>query len=212
MAKEKTDLETKPLLAAFVEEPHYKWSGQPQRLKDIEFQGSYTCGHCGAEAPISVGWVAENENYSGFDYACIVICPACTLPTFMNRLGEQIPVPMPGRKLDGLPKNINDFYGEIRRCVQVEAYTAAATSCRTLLMHVAADKAERKSDIQKFGNFQECIAYLDEDIPASKKDVVDLIRTEGNAAVHDFKIFTKDEAFSLLTLIAFLLESVYLEY
>lgn len=45
-----------------------------------------------------------------------------------------------GPTIDGLPEEVLESYSEARRCMEVNAYTAAELICRKILMHVAADK------------------------------------------------------------------------
>lgn len=166
----------------------------------------WTCGYCGRSVGGNIGYHREN----GKTDKLIYICPHCENPTafIINESGgyDQYPGAVYGHEVDGLPRSVAALYGEVRRCIQYTAYTAAVLAMRKLLMHVAVERGAEENR-----SFVSYIDFLDEKhwIPPSGREWVDAIRKSGNEATHEIVLASEDEAKQLLDFAEMLLRIVY---
>jgi len=176
---------------------------------------SYVCGYCNERVSSSLGWSGTDNvdfEFRTWKYrVAIYVCSHCGYPTFfqlgdMENPTRQYPGPLGGPDVKHAPKEVQAAYNEARRCMQVEAYTAAAMMLRKLLMHVACEKgAPPGAKFVVYVNHLEAQGW----IPPNAKSWVDAIRSMGNEAVHDLPQTSKEDAELLLKFASFLLMFMY---
>jgi hypothetical protein len=90
-------------------------------------------------------------------------------------------VPLFGSEMEGLPKELQQAYTELRNCMSVNAFNASELLCRKILMHIAVEKGAKEGD--SFANY---IAFLEKQgyVTPPMKTWVDLIKEHGNEATH----------------------------
>lgn len=170
-----------------------------QALNQIESR-KFRCGFCG-------NIVAADRGY--FDNSAhnrIYPCPHCQKPSFLDAAGNQFPGIAPGNDVGHLPSELEAIYNEARRCVSVNAYTAAVLACRKLLMHVA---VQQKADHGK--TFIYYVEYLANNgyVPPNGKGWVDHIRKKGNEATHEIVLMKEEDATELISFAEMLLKFIY---
>jgi hypothetical protein len=166
----------------------------------------YTCPFCGSEVAPEKSYrtdVVANTRL----YPTIRICPRCNYPTLLTADGEQTPgVPM-GRKVDALPDDVERFYSEARRCGTVNAYAGVVLLCRTLLMHLAVDRAGARLG----ADFTTCVNALDSGgwVAPNGRPWLEAVRVAGNKAAHRADPITKEEAETIMHFVEQLLRTLY---
>jgi len=166
---------------------------------------NYICGYCGRD-------IASNKGYSGSysrnigrvthtEKTFIYICHHCGGSTFFDHT-RQVPGPILGRKVDGLPEDIDSLYYEARNCITVKAFTASVLCCRKLLMNIAVEKGAKEGK-----KFIEYVEFLSDQgfVPPDGKSWVDHIRQKGNEATHEIAIMDPETAIELLKFMELLL-------
>jgi hypothetical protein len=150
----------------------------------------WTCGHCGTHTSSREGYRTLSSGEGE-----IRMCSSCNRPTAFLR-DEQIPGAPFGEDVKHLPKDLEALYEEARRCMTIQAYSAAILLCRKILMHVAVSKGAKEGE-----TFVEYVGFLFDRhfVPPDGKEWVDKIRTKGNEATHEIKLMDKDDAEDLLT-------------
>ncbi|MDE1341203.1 DUF4145 domain-containing protein [Vibrio aestuarianus] len=171
---------------------------------------TYTCGHCATKVS---GAVVANydwrDNFGHTQFSKWLLCPNCTRPSakFNHSLfpGTQF-----GPVVQGLPEEVGSSYSEARRCMEVNAFTAAELICRKILMHVAVDKGAKEGEsFAKYLDYLETSGY----VTPPMKGWVDLIRQHGNKSTHRLESPEKERAQSTVMFTAELLRLVYeMEY
>ena len=174
----------------------------------------WVCGYCGNMVggdegyfgiqPPNHSWDGDNP---GNDF--VYVCPRCKNPTvFVHERGNvvQIPGPLFGNDVDGLPETVEALYREIRECVKSGCYTSAVLSERKLLMHIAVDNGAEAGK-----SFYDYVGYLSDAgyVPPNGKDWVDEIRKRSNEANHEIVMATQEDACQLLDFIVMLLKFIY---
>lgn len=166
---------------------------------------TFICGHrdCGREVGSDKGWCFQSGEGEVCGY--IYICPICQRPTFFGS-SSQVPGNVIGRKIESLPKEIEQLYEEIRRSTAQEAYTAAILACRKLLMHIAVEKGAKEN--LKFVDY---VNYLADNhyAPPNSQPWVDRIRQKSNEANHEIKIMDKNDALEVINFLEMLLKFIY---
>jgi hypothetical protein len=111
-----------------------------------------------------------------------------------------------GPAIEGLVKDVADAYGEARRCMGVNAFTACEGICRKILMHVAVEKGAKEGE-----TFASYITHLEAAgfVTPPMKPWVDLIRQHGNQAQHLLPATDKTRAEATLMFTAELLRLTY---
>ena len=168
-------------------------------IREIESR-QYTCGHCGEKICSHIGF----HHHSDHQYK-IYLCHFCDKPTYFSNK-EQVPGPMIGAEVKGVPEDIVGLYKEARQSYSVNAYTAAVMACRKLIMHIAVSKGAAEGL-----RFIEYVEFLNTNhfIPPDGKDWVDHIRSKGNEANHEIKIMPQSDAEDLILFIEGLLKFIY---
>jgi len=162
---------------------------------------AYRCGYCGHNVAPDKGYI---ETHVGLFQ--IRICHQCNKPTFFDNQA-QFPGVIYGNSVGHLPsKDVEAIYEEARRCVSVNAFTAAVLCCRKLLMHVAVEKGAPTG-----ATFAKYVDHLQSGglLPVGGKDWVDHIREKGNEANHEVVMATPEDAHLLLDFMEWLLKMTY---
>ncbi len=165
----------------------------------------FTCGYCGHKSGSEHGYSLHAQGRSNQRIASVYICGGCNQPSCFGD-GQQVPTPILGNSVDGLPEGLNNLYDEARQCTSVGAYTACALACRKMLMHIAVDRGATEGE-----NFWSYVQYLNEHnyIPPNGDGWVDYIRERGNEANHEIVIMEEIDAFRLLAFVEMLLKFIY---
>ena len=177
---------------------------EPATLKPL----SWTCGYCGNKVGGVVGFRREDPKD---DSKMVRVCPHCQNATVFVRMDDtddiaQVPGPVYGSDIGGLPDGVAALYAECRRCVQYTAYTAGVLAMRKLIMQVAVEKGADER--------MQFTAYVDHlvgegFIPSQSREWVDQVRKYGNLATHEVAIMSRDDAVQMLDFIEMLLTLVY---
>jgi hypothetical protein len=159
----------------------------------------YTCPHCSLN--VSGGILAK----TGDDLNRWLRCPACLKGAVVveDLLSPAAPF---GPPIVGLPGDVDEAYQEARRCMGVNAYTAAELVCRKILMHVAVDKGAKPGKA-----FADYVTHLADAgyVTPPMQPWVDLIRQHGNLATHELPPPDQQRAESTVMFTAELLRLVY---
>lgn len=158
---------------------------------------SFTCFNCNS-------YVASNNNIKDSNNL-ICICSHCHAPNIFVE-NKPLIAPLEGKIIKKLPPNIEEVYDEIRKTMQISAYTSCAMLMRKLLMHIS---VEEGADEGK--TFQFYIEYMENNgiILKKTKPLVDKIRTTGNEATHKIANATEDEVKNLFKLVEIILQTTY---
>jgi hypothetical protein len=168
----------------------------------------FTCGHCGdtvGGAVIGYHRIPSVQGTRGEAVIKWVLCPSCSLgSTIIN--GQAYPGASFGPHIQGLPPEVESAYSEARRCMVVNAFTAAELICRKILMHVAVEKKAKEGE-----PFALYVTFLEQQgyITPPMKPWVEIIRKHGNAATHKLEPPSKDRAESTVMFTAELLRLTY---
>ncbi len=167
---------------------------------------TYTCGYCGTRVSGAVvaGYDWQDSASNSYSNKWLLCTHCCQPSASINR--TIFPGSPFGPSIMGLPREVNESYGEARRCMEVNAYTAAELICRKILMHVAADKGAEEGK-----SFAAYLTYLEEQgyVTPPMKGWVDLIRQHGNKSTHKLNSPEKERAQSTVMFTAELLRLVY---
>ncbi|WP_299775525.1 DUF4145 domain-containing protein [uncultured Pseudoteredinibacter sp.] len=167
---------------------------------------AYSCGYCGTKVSGAVvSYYDWNTQLGDTQRNKWLLCPNCTRPSvkFNNSVFPGSPF---GPEVQGLPEEVDGSYNEARRCMEVNAFTAAELICRKILMHVAADKGAKEGE-----SFAFYLDYLEQQgyVTPPMKGWVDLIRQHGNKSTHKLDSPEKERAQSTVMFTAELLRLVY---
>jgi hypothetical protein len=121
-----------PVVGSKKREDKMSWQNENQ----IESR-KFRCGFCGNIVATDRGFFSKTGRKRVYP------CPHCDKPSFFDESENQSPGVVPGNDVGHLPKELEAIYNEARRCVSVNAYTAAVLACRKLLMHIA---VQQKAD------------------------------------------------------------------
>jgi len=160
----------------------------------------FRCGHCGNLVASDLAFYDEREMKR------IYICPHCEDPTFFTRHRRQIPGVSPGNEVQHLPEELNELYGEARRCVSVGSYTSSVLACRKLLMNIAVSQGADEGL-----SFIRYVEYLANNgfVPPNGRGWVDHIRRKGNEATHEIALMRTEDAEELIAFAEMLLKFIY---
>jgi len=171
---------------------------------------TYVCGHCNTKVTGAVVAKYSWEKPPGITITNKwLLCPNCSLGSVIINKSVFPGSPF-GPKLQGLPDDVEAAYEEARRCMEVNAYTAAELLCRKILMHVAVEKGAKEGE-----SFASYLSYLENNgyVTPPMKTWVDLIRQHGNKATHKLEAPEKERAQSTVMFTAELLRLTYeMEY
>jgi hypothetical protein len=164
---------------------------------------AFTCGHCGRD--VSGAVLANTNDHLGRPVRWLQ-CTSCHEASVQSSGGTIYPAGKFGPNIEGLPPDVAAAYDEARRCLGVDAFTAAEGMCRKILMHVAVDKEAKEGD-----TFAAYIDYLATAgyVTPPMKGWVKLIKDHGNKANHKLEASDRARAEGTLTFTAQLLRNVY---
>ena len=136
----------------------------------------------------------------------IYICPVCGQPTYFNYQGIATPGVSFGRAIKHVPSNLTLIYDEARRCMTINAYTAAVLLARKALMHIAVEE-----DAEEGLSFARYVKHFQDNnlVPKGTNDWIDQIRSKANEANHEIAIMSEDDAKKVLKFLEMLLALVY---
>ena len=161
---------------------------------------SFTCAHCSSKVSGAVVATADHNRIKWLQ------CPSCGNGSVHMREGFIYQSAQFGPDVQGLPNDVAEAFGESRRCMSVNAFTAAELLCRKILMHVAVDKGATEGDtFAAYLLFLETHGY----VTPPMKEWVNLIRKHGNASTHKLASPDKSRAESTVMFTAELLRLVY---
>jgi hypothetical protein len=167
---------------------------------------AYTCGHCGRDvAGYVVAYATTHEASADFQMRWLQ-CPTCRRGSVYDQRIGVAPGVAFGPGVAGLPADVNAAYAEARRCLSVQANTAAEGMCRKILMHIALDKGAAEGKTFAF-----YIDYLAQQgyVTPPMQPWVALIRDHGNEAQHRIDAPDRTRAEGTLFFTAQLLRMVY---
>lgn len=122
---------------------------------------AFKCGHCGREASgYVIAYAATLETGSDVQVRWLQ-CPTCRRGSVYDATVGVLPGVAFGPDIDGLPKEVKAAYAEARRCLSVQANTAAEGMCRKIVMHVAVDKGAKEGKaFASYIDFLEAEGYV----------------------------------------------------
>lgn len=166
---------------------------------------SFICWNCGNKISSEKAYNTYNKARNRYS-SWIYICPHCKAPIILDDKQKQILLPLPGKQIKKLPKNIGVVYSEIRKCMQVGCFNGAIMLMRKLIMHIAVE--EGASEGKKFIEY---IDYLCDNnvVPPKSRNKADSVRTLGNDANHKIEDRTQEEAQNCFEFIELLLKVNY---
>ena len=171
------------------------WQNESQ-IEPLKFR----CGYCDNVVATDRGFFDNAGVFRAYP------CPNCHKMSFFDNAGNQTPGIAPGNVVEHLPEQLDSLYNEARRCVSVNAFTAAVLACRKLLMHIAAEQGAESGKPFIF-----YVEFLAENgfVPPNGKGWVDHIRKKGNEANHEIILMSVDDATELISFSEMLLKFVY---
>lgn len=163
----------------------------------------YTCGHCGTQVSGAVIAIVGRAQGGAIRW---LQCSKCHDASVQSDSGAFHPGVAFGPPIEGLPAEVAEAYEEARRCMSVNAFTAAEALCRKILMHVAVDKGAKEGD-----TFVSYIDHLAKQgyVTPPMKEWVNLIKKHGNEANHRLEPPERQRAEGTVYFTAQLLRTVY---
>lgn len=144
----------------------------------------FTCGYCGREVSSDKGYINSPS-----ETPAVYICPRCFRPNYFEG-DSQFPDVSPAKAVDGLPKHVNEAYQEMRGCMTVAAYCAAAMMARKLLMNLAVSKGAKGN--QSFCYYVDYVAS--NVVSPNSLPWIAKIKDIGNGANHELPAISKEAA------------------
>ncbi|MFQ5852453.1 MAG: DUF4145 domain-containing protein [Candidatus Binatia bacterium] len=111
-----------------------------------------------------------------------------------------------GSPVGSLPENVQAIYEEAGRSTSVAACTCAVMACRTLVMHIAVNKGANEG--LTFAGYVDYLAGKGY-VPPDGKAWVEQIRDQGNEAVHEIVVKSRNDANKVLGFVEMLLRFIY---
>lgn len=183
----------------------YKFDfGKWENLGDFKAQ-DFICWNCGKEISSVKAFASYNSKFHKYS-STIFICPRCKAPLITDDEHKQILIPLPGKEIKKLPKDIEIVYSEIRKCMQAGCVNGAIMLMRKLIMHIAVEGGAEEGK-----SFVEYINYLCDNhfVPPRSRNKADSVRTLGNNANHKIENRTQEEAQNCFEFIELLLKVNY---
>lgn len=138
-----------------------------------------------------------------------LLCPDCGSGIVQIAVeGEMVTFPAAAdiRPIEGLSSSVSGAWDQAKTCFANGAYMASDMVCRTILMHVAVDKGEKKGlTFVRYVDYLTSAGYT----TPSMRGWVDQIRKNGNKAVHELNLTTRERAESTLKFTEQMLRIVY---
>lgn len=167
---------------------------------------SYECPYCSIlvsplKTLITKKWLRSGE----YIYSYLYFCNHCGRPTFKDGLqnNELFPKKIFGEKIE-LPeryKEIQEGFEELRKCMSINAFTAAVMIGRKLLIIITynypqiSDEIKKKIENNQI-NFFNCVDELKKMnvLPSINHYLFDMVRKLGNNANHQLEQRSKNDA------------------
>ncbi len=165
---------------------------------------SFICWNCGEKIASQLAYYTNDG--LGRRHSHIYICHHCNAPVIVDNANREVLAPLPGKEIKKLPRNINDVYEEVRKCMQSGSFTGAIMLMRKVIMNVAVHEGAKKNL-----GFAEYVDYLCENniVPKKSKSKADSVRGLGNIANHEIETRTKEEAQNCFEFVELLLKVNY---
>lgn len=159
---------------------------------------SFVCWNCGK-------LVASNKGYKTYRDSSskkIFLCSHCQAPNIYDVENKTPLLPLPGKEIKKLPENIQNVYGEVRKCMQTSCFTGAVMLMRKIIMNVAIHEGAENNK-----GFAYYVKYLCDEGIVHKKSVkkAESVKDLGNDANHEIENRTKEEAQNCFEFIELLL-------
>lgn len=171
---------------------------------------SYECPYCLVLVSPSKTMITKNSIrniYNGLDYvySYLYFCNNCGRPTFQDgfKSNELFPKKIFGREIEISEeyKKIQKAFNELRKCISVNAFTAAVMIGRKLLAIITFNYPETSDEIKTkiekgLIKFSECVDELKKirALPIINHHLLDKIRKMGNDANHELNEKTEEDA------------------
>ncbi|MCO5113286.1 MAG: DUF4145 domain-containing protein [Bdellovibrionaceae bacterium] len=166
----------------------YEW-------KRIDYARNYLCPFCTKQ-------IHSNKSFGDANSSNIIqICPNCRAPTLFS-YGSQFPLFSEYTLPDNVPELVANLYKEALASFSVSSFTSVVMLCRKILMNLSVENGAKEGLA-----FTQYIDFLNESglIPPKGRPSVEKIRIMGNEANHTIKIYTEDNANTILKLTKYLL-------
>ncbi|MGI9345173.1 MAG: DUF4145 domain-containing protein [Gammaproteobacteria bacterium] len=197
----------------------------------MRIKTSFVCGWCGVHASGNRRWNLQVElaitsfssdrdyhlGFEGIDSPSLHRCANCGGHSLFSSISltsplQQFPAPSMAESVEGLGERVQAIYTEAGRCMGVGAYSATVMLCRTLLMHIAIDKAEQSQhELDDRRAFTEYVKYLEKHnyLTPHLAQWADRVRLIGNDAVHKLPEIPRKKAEQMLAFITLLLRVIF---
>lgn len=163
---------------------------------------SFICWNCNNKVASDSGYKTHKEG----SRKRIYLCPHCSAPNVFDVNGKAILSPLPGKEIKKLPENVENVYGEVRKCMQSNCFTGAVMLMRKIIMNVAVHEGAEEN--LKFVQYVDFL-YDNGIIPKKSKSKADSVKDLGNSANHEIETRTQEEAQNCFEFIELLLKVNY---
>ena len=178
------------------------YSFKKTNWKDLERLSpkSFVCWNCGDKIASVYGYITFGK------IGAIYICSSCDAPIIIDDNTNQVLLPLPGKEIKKLPKDIDVLYSEIRRSMQSKCFTGAVMLMRKIIMNIAVHEGAKKNlKFVQYVNF----LYKNGIVPKKSKSKADSVKDLGNDANHEIENRTLEEAQKCFEFIELLLKVNY---
>ena len=164
----------------------------------------FVCYNCGT-------LVASNKFFytsGGYnrENGTIFICPYCNAPNVFDCFGCRPEAKLYGEDVKKLPKTIQCVYNEVRKCIGVNAYTAATMMLRKILMNFAVENGAKEGD-----SFKNYVVWLCNQgyVHMRNHKQAESIQKLGNKSNHKIESISKEDCLNIFNFVVHFLKSNY---
>ena len=168
------------------------------------YSKKFVCYNCGV-------LVASNELFytnDGYNHrnGMIYICPHCNAPNVFDAWEDRPEAQYYGEDVKKLPETILSVYNEIRKCIGVNAYTAATMMLRKILMNFAVENGAKEGD-----SFHNYVQWLCKEGYVHKLNhkQAEAIKKLGNKSNHKIESINKEDCLNIFNFVVHFLKSNY---
>lgn len=169
---------------------------------------NFDCGHCGRSTNGRVVCSETDENNRTRVYWCHCSCdrqlPTCVME--IDGIIQQFPEHSRFQPGENWPAELERLYLEASASFTAAAYTATTMVARKMLMVCACNEGAPEG--LPFVQYVDFIVKSVLPLPKAKQ-AIDAIRTIGNDANHSVAFVSRDDAIRAMSIITYLLNSVY---